>query len=338
MNKKYLVVSHTTDLEGPTEALIDYLMTKNVLHKAIMLPMHYCSDRRVRVISSECNSTHFSKPYTTGLLFSCVKDFIFTLTNLFGLKKDNAELIYIGIDPLNCFAGLILKLLGQVDQVIFYTIDWMPNRFTNPLLNSFYHLIDKLSSIKSDITWNLTEKINDIRNKYNKSPGKNLIVPVGAYIQNRNLPSDSIRKNVVLLGALTPSKGVDLIIKAWPIVLEKIPDAKLHIIGKTPNDSIEDGVRYMPYESRLENLGSSVCMHGVIKRSEVYKKLLLMDLGLALYKPTEENLSNWADPSRVKDYLASGVPVLITDVPPIAKDVSKFFCGAIIEYEPESLA
>lgn len=60
----------------------------------------------------------------------------------------------------------------------------------------------------------------------------------GTYIYNLcnyNLPDPkpfSSRKNhVVYIGSIVPLKGLHLLTKAWPKILEKVPDAQLYIIG-----------------------------------------------------------------------------------------------------------
>ena len=70
----------------------------------------------------------------------------------------------------------------------------------------------------------------------------------------------------------------------------------------------------------------------------VLDTLPAFDISLALYRPTDNNLSRWADPSRVKDYLACGLPVVITDVPEIAKDVDALSAGVVAAYSVDGVA
>lgn len=278
MDRQFLISSHITDLEGPTEALIDFINKSKFAYRAILLPLHYCSNRTPKIVDSRSPELIKLRPYTSGIIVSCVKDFFTTLRYGWLYKKNGLETIYIGVDPLNCLAGVLLKLFGRIDRVVFYTIDWTPKRFTNPLLNSLYHTIDRVCTRYSDVNWNLTEKINMIRTKFS-SCKKNHIVPVGAYLQNKSATLEPLGTSVVLLGALAPSKGVELVLQSWPIVLSKIPYALLHVIGKTPNDCIEDGIGYDPYEPRFAALGKSVVLHGAIPRKDVYDQLVNMDVG-----------------------------------------------------------
>lgn len=338
-----IVSSHTTDLEGPTEALVEYINKKFEKNLIILHPMHYCSDRRTKILKKENKGVikmEYTNPATNGFVLTCFRDALITLYTCLKIKKNSNIITFIGVDPLNCFVGLILKFFGKIDKVIFYSIDWNPVRFENFILNKLYHLIDRICAKKSDLNWNLSEKINYIKIKMTSNLKKNILVPVGAKIVNI-FETDRFKKkklkNVVLLGALAPSKGCDLVINSWKKIIIDYPTAKLHVIGKTPNIPIENGIKYEPYENKFKKIGKSVKLYGVRSRLEVINILKKMDLGLAVYKPTRNNLSNWADPSRIKDYLGAALPVITTRVAKISTEIKKNQCGIVIEYNDNQL-
>jgi glycosyltransferase involved in cell wall biosynthesis len=338
-----IVSSHISDLEGPTEALVEYINNKFENNLVILHPLHYCSDRRTKILKKENKKDikiEFTNAANNGFIITCFRDAIITLYTCLKIKNNSNNKTFIGVDPLNCFVGLILKFFGKIDKVIFYSIDWTPSRFENFLLNKLYHLIDKICAKKSDLNWNLSDKINEVRIKITSNSKKNILVPVGAKIVNI---FETVRfkkkklNNVVLLGALAPSKGCDLVINSWKKIIIDYPTAKLHIIGKTPNIPIENGIKYEPYENRFKKIGKSIKLYGIKNRLEVTSILKKMDLGLAVYKPDKNNLSNWADPSRIKDYLGSALPVITTRVAKISEEIKKNKCGIVIKYDEKEL-
>lgn len=332
---KALLISHITDLAGPSEALENYLKSRSDSLGVIYHPFHYCSDRR-----------SIARKYAAGRLVSekrrCgaalpslatyVKDALFSFIFFFGFlsRFDTC----VACDPLNGVVAVLLKKCGLIERVIFYTIDWMPGRFANPLLNKLYHALDRFCLNNCDAAWNISPRIVEIRREQGLPDERNVLVPVGVDLEKIDLPDKTAKApaDVVLLGALSPSKGVDLVIEAWPALVARFPQLTLHVIGKTPNNAVEDGVVYAPFEGRLTALGPSVVLHGVMNHDTVLETLPAFDISLALYRPTDNNLSRWADPSRVKDYLACGLPVVITDVPEIAKDVAALCAGVVAEY------
>ena len=338
---RVLLVSHITDLSGPTEALERFLRERAGLLGTIYHPFHYCVDRRSRAAIYRQGRSQWERrrvglglPQVAGFF----KDVLLTLY-FFAAFKVRFD-VFIGANPLNAVVGIVLKRFGLVRAVIFYTIDWMPRRFANRFLNSIYHAIDRLCVKNCDVSWNVSARIVEVRREQGLEDRRNILVPVGVRVFGAGRGGKTRRglgKRLVLLGALAPSKGVDLVIDAYPALKEECPELELHVIGRTPLERVEDGVRYEPYEPRLASLGESVTLWGVRSHDEVMKMLPQFDVGLALYKPDRNNLSRWADPSRIKDYLACGLPVIVTDVPEIAKEIEAARAGIVIEYTAEDL-
>lgn len=339
--KSIVLVSHVTDLSGPSEAVENYLKTRSDRLGVIYHPFHYCADRRSRMqdyrggtLLREARQGGWNLP----ALATYVKDALFTL--FYFLRLGGRYDVYLGADPLNTVVGVVLKWFGLTNFVIFYTIDWMPERFSNKLLNAVYHWLDRFCVRHCDAAWNISPRIQDVRRSQGLPDAKNILVPVGVDLEKIDLPDKSASdpRDLVLLGALAPSKGVDLVIEAFPRLKERFPQLRLHVIGKTPHDAVEDGVVYQPYEPRLAALGEGVTLHGAKPHDEVLAMLPAYDVALALYKPSPNNLSQWADPSRVKDYLACGLPTIITPVPEIHKDIAALNAGVVVDYAVTPLA
>lgn len=339
--KSIVLVSHVTDLSGPSEAVENYLKTRSDKLGVIYHPFHYCADRRSRL--KEYRQGRLTREVSQGgwnlpPLLTYVKDALFTL--LYFLRLGGRFDVYLGADPLNTVVGVVLKWLKLTDFVIFYTIDWMPDRFSNKWLNAVYHWLDRFCVRHCDAAWNISPRIQEVRRSQGLPDSRNILVPVGVDLEKIELPDKSGKEpsELVLLGALAPSKGVDMVIEAFPSLKERFPQLTLHVIGKTPHDAVEDGVVYQPYEPRLAALGAGVVLHGAKPHDEVLAMLPGYDIALALYKPSPNNLSQWADPSRVKDYLACGLPTIITPVPEIHKDIRTLEAGVVVDYAVEPLA
>ena len=65
--------------------------------------------------------------------------------------------------------------------------------------------------------------------------------------------------------------------------------------------------------------------------------LTSLGIGLSPYSPEETNLSRYAWPARVIDYLACGLPVIITKVPAVALEIEKKKAGILIKYNEKEL-
>jgi glycosyltransferase involved in cell wall biosynthesis len=86
---------------------------------------------------------------------------------------------------------------------------------------------------------------------------------VGAQVRDPNL--------VVFSGTLTPKKGVAELFEAWPLVLRRRPDARLHLFGKDTRRDEGGTIRESLEESLDPALRSTVRFHGHVGRAELFQ-------------------------------------------------------------------
>ncbi len=333
--KKVLLVSNVTDHSGPTEGLVGFLQKNSGLLVSIYHPFYYCRDRKSKarlfkknVLVKELISPQLTLPEFVKYL----ADFFLTLydTLIFGQKYD----LFIGVNCFYALLGVFYRRLGLTEKVIFYGIDWMPRRFAHRFFNWLYYRIDRLAIRYSDYVWSLSGEMVKIRKEQGVPSGKNLLVPNGVNFEEVKETSQGKieRQSLVLLGALHASKGVDLVIRSMPKIWQRFPQAKLVVIGSTPK------APGLPnYEKIFKSLGSRVVVLGVIPHEKVLATLPKMGIGLSPYSPEESNLSRYAWPARVIDYLACGLPVIITPVPAVAREIEKKQAGILIKYSEAEL-
>lgn len=247
--------------------------------------------------------------------------------------------LYIGIDNLNALAGIVLRWLGRVGKVAYYTIDFVPERFSNPLLNALYHRVDRFCVEHADITWNLSRRMVEGREKVSGFPKrlrkKQIELPIGVWWQRiKPVPFSKVNKNhIIFVGHLTEKQGLQLVIAAIPLIVRQVPQFHLDIVG--------DG----PYRKTLEQLVAqkglrkAVTFHGFIKSDATVERLVAKSaLTLALYRKENDPFSYYADPGKLKVYLAAGVPVVLTDVPAVARAIARAKAGVLTEYDACSVA
>lgn len=342
--KKYIIVKHTYyDSSGTPDAeLLRFLKGKasiilDVLHPfpdAASIPLNttvveYGPDGEV----TEKKTAPLIRG--TPVLFYC-KDFIFTV--YYVLKSGRRYDLYIGADNLNALAGLFLRILGRVQKVAYYVIDFSPVRFRNKLLNTIYQVINKVCCYHSDFIWNVSVSMIDGRESIGirrNLSAPQITVPLGCAFWEipRKDVNDVNPCDVVYFGSLRAEHGPGLIIKALPAIIEKEPEVRVVFAG--------DGELREELEKKAEELdvSSHVKFTGYIDSGEeVYRILTAAGLALATYPSGDNTYKLYSDPGKVKIYLACGLPVIITDVPPIAKTIRERGAGEIVKYEPASLA
>lgn len=114
--------------------------------------------------------------------------------------------------------------------------------------------------------------------------------------------------NVVYAGHLYDYKGIPTILDA----AGRLPDVRFHLIGGWPEDVSRH--RATAAERRMHN----VTFHGLRRYSEVPAFLWHADL-LLLPPSADHPSAAWTSPVKLGEYLASGTPVIATDIPALRR-------------------
>ncbi len=326
--------SHDEINFGPPTALSEYLRDKCRSLTVIMHPFSYCSYRRSTFEFYQgglLRRKRHSFPSPNSEPISYLKDFIVSLVvTLVNLRNVD---VYIGVDSLNCLLGIFLRKIGLVRTVVFYSIDLTPRRFRNLLMQSAYVFLDTICVKHSDLIWNLSSRMALYRRKQGASKRKAVVVPVGITSVASKPVGALRRKALVYAGTLTYSKGLELVLRALPQIKSVFPDIKLIIIGKGQADH---DIRSVVARLHLTN---DVDIRGHYNHAEFLHVLanLYGAVGLATYTPDPDNIAWFADPTKVKEYLACGIPVIITRVPEVAQEIEKRRVGLAIPFSDEAL-
>ena len=221
--------------------------------------------------------------------------------------------------------------------MIFYTVDYIPKRFDNNLLNKIYHLNDKFCCYNCDYGWNFSSVMADERDKRGillRKSAPQRTVPMGTHFDKiERLPFQEInRYTIVYMGHLRKNQGIDFLIRAFPRILKRNSKVKLLIVGTGP------------LENQLKKLTLDLDMDGYIRftgmiesHSELERLLATCAIGVAPYTPDPSGFTQFTDPGKPKVYMASGLPVVITKVPKIAREIARKKAGIAINYDQQEL-
>ncbi|MBN1114351.1 MAG: glycosyltransferase [Oligoflexia bacterium] len=335
-NKLILEAGHVTEVYGPVQALRNYLIKKAYGFILITHPFSYSGLAGTEASYYEDGKVvHTEHGHKRGKnqLIQWVKDVFFNISYLFRCGKID---LFIGVDNLNAATGIIMKAFGKVDKVAYYIIDHMDRRFKNPVFNWFYELIDGFACRGSDVIWSLSSRIAEAKNKkFRLNPGKNIVVPVGVEldkVDKFSVEEKIAKKTLVLMSMLDETKGVQLLIEAMQDVIKEVPEAQLLVIGTGP---YEQALKDQAKKLSLEN---SVKFLGLMDHEQLFKFIPHERVSVAPYMDDPNNYTYYADPTKPKEYLGCGLPMVITDVPWIAEEVKKRPMGVVCRYRREELA
>jgi len=151
-------------------------------------------------------------------------------------------------------------------------------------------------------------------------------VPNGVYSDLITTKYDSQRRDrgisIEYHGHLTESKGVQNVMYA----LDRLgnPNFSLDIIGSGPYEGcLKDIAARSKYKDRIAFLGRR-------PYKETVAALAKYDLSVALISPKEDYI-RYCDPVKIKEALASNVPVLVSNVPEVAQLIKQQKLGIVVE-------
>jgi glycosyltransferase involved in cell wall biosynthesis len=162
-----------------------------------------------------------------------------------------------------------------------------------------------------------------------------MLVPHGANFERVTRVSldraDAYR--IGFLGHLLEKQGVQALIKALPRIQARVPQAALTIIGDGPYaGTLRELSKQLGLETTVEFTGA------IEDHRLVESRLTGCALAVAPYVPDPLNFTQYADPGKIRTYLACGLPVVLTGVPPIASLVQSRGAGRVVEYGSDALA
>lgn len=335
------IVGHVTRGFGAVQSLQSHLLRQGVEFCAIEHPLFAESASTTQEFASVYRRyargtvvvTHRGPGLRRPAALRFIKDVLYTVWC--GMREPRRIDLYIGIDNLNAFSGLLLRRLGKVRRVVFYTVDYATAaRFPNPWLDALYRWVDRVSVRGADEVWNVSERIRQERLRVTTNPHKLRVVPntvdlthVPDLAQVTRVPG-----RLIFIGALVQESGLDQLIEALPVIRQRVPAASLVIIGGGPS---EPALRQLVDQRGLQAV---VQFLGYRPYEEALRHVAQACVGFAPYSPTapEAPYLYFCDPSKVKAYLACGCPVVIYDLPEIAQAIAR--AGAGLAYRtPEEL-
>lgn len=327
--KSILLAGHITESFGPMQFLPEYLLGKCEAFAVIQHPFSYSKipNSTAALFENGKQSKKLEGPkYKTLEALHYIRDFL--QTSRFVRELGSFDL-FIGANSFNACTGIIMRRLGRVKKVIFYEFDYTPQRFKNPVMNWVFHRINGFAARHSDAVWDNPPNLNAIRSRQRVDLRKILRVEHGVFLKKIAKPKKQNLHTLVYLGHVTESKGIQIAISALPRIRKEVKDARLAIVGSGP---FEEQLKKIAAE---KGILEAVDFLGFTTHDFSMQFVPKQGIAIAPYMNDEKGTFKYADPLKVKDYLACGLPVIITRVPSIAEAIHAKKMGIAINYSEE---
>ena len=337
--KKVVIFSHYATT-GACEELCGWLKQSGIRELVyVAFPFGSCRDRFIRVETyrdgkiSSVQRSLFRLKLPEPVAY--VKDFVYAL--FYAVKFARKADVFVAGDNLLALAGIMTQKLAQIKKTVYYMIDYTPTRYANRLLNALYYFVDRAAACHADAVWPLTPEI--IRGRFasgrlNEKRVRWYTVPYGSHPVNLACAQTHDPKNVVYMGDVVRNKGAELFVPMALELIKLIPDARFTLIG--------GGKDLRSLREEIDRAGLAGCfdVRGFVEKIEDVVAILAGGgVAIATYYPFDKNsFTFFSDPGKVKVYLGCGLPIVLTDVPPIAKTIEQAGAGKVAGYQAADFA
>jgi len=322
------------DIYGPPHAVSLFLNKKKKEHFFIKHRLWGAG----KIIVEHYKNGKLFKTWETGFgkRFPSVSQYVIEIffTILICFKNSKKCELFIGVDPLNAMAGNILKIFGKTKQVVYFSADFAKERFPNHLLNTIYLNLDYYSSIWSSVTWSVSKRIVEFRKEQGLLDEKNKLLPNAPFFKDvKRLPYDEIKHHdLVIVSALERGIAFELLLDVLSELKKKVRDARLIFIGAGSYEGkLKEYVEKKDLKENTEFLGAK-------SHEDMFGILVKCGIGIALYENSDEkHFRYFSDPMKVRDYLASGLPVIISGNSSLGYEVNKEQIGKLVKLNKKEI-
>lgn len=269
-----------------------------------------------------------------GLLDVLVQDFWILLN----LRRHLAPRYDIAIvyAPESAFIARYLKRSGRVSTLLYHDIDYYPYvPYVRPYQKRIVAWREELAVRACDAVISVSRPLVDLR----KTQGARevLYLPNGvdfAFFSQANDQRDQQHDHhpptLLYMGTLDHKWGVDLPIRAMPLIRQNLPAARLIIAGKGRD---EDNLKAL---AQTLGVAEAVEFLGFVPYNDLPALMARADIGMATSR--EDIFRQYASPLKLAEYMAGGLPVICSGGGEAELMITESGAGINVAFTPEDCA
>jgi glycosyltransferase involved in cell wall biosynthesis len=231
--------------------------------------------------------------------------------------------------PESALLALFLKKTGRVRFLIYYDIDYYPGQ--HPQWSWLLSQREQICCKVADAVASVSRPLAALREQQGARLA--IVVPNGvdfACFHAANLIRKEHPLTLIYTGSLDARWGVDLSIRAMPLLRSRIPDIRLLIAGAGPAE------QELHQLAQSLELGDCVRFEGYIPHADLPSLMAQADIGIATSR--SNSFRKYASPLKIVEYMAAGLPVICSGGGEAEQMIDESKAGANIPFEPEAFA
>lgn len=245
------------------------------------------------------------------------------------VTQTSPDICHVHNFPL-LFSGILVKLFTKSRLVYdahedYASMRYPHNEFLTYLLRKVELLLVRLF-VDRVITVNQSLKSYFLSSEVRTSVLMNLPVRAIQKLGDKAVISQLIDKDLVLgyVGHIHKGRGYEALIPLCAYLIQSNVTAKFLIVGGGPFEREFDKL------VKINRLDDYFVMTGEVDHQEISSFLRRIDVGLVLFTPICYN-NMIATPNKLFEYMAFGVPIVVSNLPEMKKIVDETRCGILID-------
>jgi glycosyltransferase involved in cell wall biosynthesis len=231
--------------------------------------------------------------------------------------------------PESALLARLLKKTGRVRFLIYYDIDYYPG--VHPQWSGLLARREQICCQAADAVASVSRPLAALR----EQQGARLatVIPNGVDFARFHV-ANQLRKEhpptLIYAGSLDARWGVDLSIRAMPLLRRQVPDIRLLIAGRGPAEQ--------ELHQLARSLGVDDCVRfkGFVPYPDLPSLLAQADIGVATSR--RDAFRQYASPLKIVEYMAAGLPVICSGGGEAEAMIEESRAGTNIPFEPEAFA
>lgn len=231
--------------------------------------------------------------------------------------------IVLATTPQYCFLSGFFDFLKSI-KIVYHVGDYYPG--AKGLMRIYQWLINYYNKRMKYVVYCSPLLESLLRTGQKKADGNRDFWVFG--IKRRRIKKITEPNLLGYIGVLRDGQGLEIIFEA----LKRNTELKLEIMGDGPL------FQNLKETSSKFGLSSRIKFWGLVQEE---KKIIAIvkrwQIGLAPYDPSIFNMTLYGDPSKIKFYLEYKLPVIMTKITYLHKEIEKYNAGITIDYSTASL-
>ncbi len=231
--------------------------------------------------------------------------------------------------PESALLARFLKKSEQVQFLIYYDIDYYPG--VHPQWAKILSWRERILCDEADAVASVSRPLAALREQ--QGARRAVVIPNGVDFP-RFYAANFVRcehpPTLIYTGSLDARWGVDLSIRAMPLLRSQVPDIRLLIVGRGPAEA--------ELRRLAQSLGVEDCVRfaGFVPHADLPGLLAQADIGIATSR--QDIFRQFASPLKIVEYMAAGLPVLCSGGGEAEQMIAESGAGTNIPFEPEAFA